>query len=345
MIRPLHRRGFTLIELLVVIAIIGVLIALLLPAVQAAREAARRAQCTNNLKQLGIAIHNYYTTIGSLPPGYLFKGGWDQWSSAVFLLSQIEQGNLYNAINFVNVNNPGNPNNPANSTVFGMEIAVFLCPSDMDRLINNHLSHNNYCGNWGSIPQRYSTNPSGPFGGGPNEPSSPVTFQGITDGLSNTACYSERVKGIGDGSKLDIAQANDPLSPSSNQYLLNQTADVTISPVGYYNACRGLNTQAATIGTFGAIGGFWYEMLNGNVCYNHVMPPNSTTCAYKYNNAGNIDAHHPQGALTATSRHPGGVNILFCDGSVRFIKNSVAASTWWALGTRAGGEVISADSY
>jgi prepilin-type processing-associated H-X9-DG protein len=263
----------------------------------------------------------------------------------VHLLSQIEQGNLYNSLNFANVNNPGQPNNPANSTVFGAQIAVFLCPSDLDRLTNNGLSHNNYCGNWGSIPQRYSTNPSGPFGGGSNEPSSPVTFQAITDGLTNTACYSERVKGIGDGSVLSVAAANDGLKPSSNQYTVNQTSDVTTSPIGYYNACKALNRTTATIGTFGAIGGFWYEMLNGNVCYNHVMPPNTTSCAYKYNNAGTLDDHHPQGALPPTSRHPGGVNVLFCDGSVRFVKDSVAINTWWGLGTRAGGEVISADSY
>jgi prepilin-type N-terminal cleavage/methylation domain-containing protein/prepilin-type processing-associated H-X9-DG protein len=341
----MRRRAFTLIELLVVIAIIAVLIALLLPAVQAAREAARRSQCLNNLKQLGLAIHNYYTTIGSLPPGYLFKGGWDQWSSSVCILSQVEQGNLYNSLNFVNVNNPGSPNNPANSTVFGAQIVLFLCPSDLDRLVNNGLSHNNYCGNWGSIPQRYSTSPNGPFGGGPNEPSGPIGFQGITDGLSNTACYSERVKGIGDGSQLDYAPASDGTKPSANQYVVAQTADVTTSPVGFYTACNSLSPAGATIGTYGAIGGFWYEMLNGNVCYTHVMPPNSTTCAYKYNNAGTLDAHHPQGALTASSRHPGVVNVLFCDGSTRSVKGTVSTNVWWALGTRAGGEVISSDSY
>src|SRR4051794_40189870 len=249
-----RRRGFTLIELLVVIAIIAVLIALLLPAVQAAREAARRSQCTNNLKQLGLAIHNYYTVVDTLPPGYLYKGSWAQWSSSVHLLSQLEQGSMYNALNFAFVNSPGSPTNPSNSTVFRMTIATFLCPSDVNRLTNIQ-GHTNYCGNWGSRPERYSTNPSGPFGGGPNEPVSSVKFQDITDGLSNTACYSERVMGIGDGSVLQLVMTRDPLVPTSTPYDLPRTADVLQGPLGYYNACRALNTQTAKIGTYGAPGG------------------------------------------------------------------------------------------
>ena len=341
-----RRRAFTLIELLVVIAIIAVLIALLLPAVQAAREAARRSQCVNNLKQIGLALHNYHSTVNTLPPGYLYRGSWAQWSSSVHILAAVEQGALYNAINFDFINSPGNPDNPSNSTVTRIKIAMFLCPSDIDRLTNVH-GHTNYVGNWGSIPHRYSTNPSGPFGGGPNEPVNSIGFSAITDGLSNTACYGERVLGVGNGSILQLVPGRDSLSPapSSTFFEVARTDDVTATPQGYYAACRAVNKQTGEIGAYGASGGFWHQMLNGNVCYTHVMPPNSTSCAFAYLNPTSPDKNHPQGALTASSRHPGIVNTLFCDGSVKALKDSVNPAVYWALGTRAGGEVVSSSDY
>jgi prepilin-type N-terminal cleavage/methylation domain-containing protein/prepilin-type processing-associated H-X9-DG protein len=357
MIRPSHRRGFTLIELLVVIAIIAVLIALLLPAVQAAREAARRAQCVNNLKQIGIAIHNYAQVNTSFPFGFDFKGTWDQWSTNSMLLQYIEQGNMYNALNFANTafngNGPSAPNNPLNSTVFQNQISVFLCPSDVDRLTNPH-GHNNYCGNWGSVPLRYSCFPSGPFGGGPEEPiPGGLGFKDVPDGTSNTAAYSERVRGIGDGSVLATTAPRDNLSPSSSWFSVAQPADADTSPSTYYGQCGAINAQTAGIAPLGAIGGFWFSMLNANTCYNHVMPPNGLSCGFPYVHlatncgapSGAGDNNHAQGALTASSRHPGIVNVLFLDGSTRAVKSSVNINSWWALGTRNGGEVISGDSF
>ena len=340
------RSGFTLIELLVVIAIIAVLIALLLPAVQSAREAARRSQCINNLKQIGLAIHNYYNSVDTLPPGYLYRGSWAQWSSSVHLLSAVEQGALYNSINFAFVNSPGHPNNPSNSTVTRIKIAMFLCPSDIDRLTNIH-GRTNYVGNWGSKPHRYSATPDGPFGGGPNEPVSSVKFAQISDGLSNTACYSERVLGVGDGSILQLVPDRGSLTPapSSTFFEVPRTDDVTTSPRGYYEACRSVNQNTAEIGAYGASGGFWHQMLNGNVCYTHVMPPNAASCAFPYLNPVNPDRNHAQGALTASSRHPGVVNTLFCDGSTRSLKSTISAPVYWALGSKAGGEVVSSDQY
>src|SRR5262245_27142112 len=137
------RRGFTLIEVLVVIAIIGILIALLLPAVQAAREAARRMQCSNNLKQIGLAVHGYHDAIGSLPPGYDFYDAWQEWSPSTMLLPYLEQSALFDAINF-NADSAGDTTNPVNSTAITASVAVFICPSDLDRLINPQ-GHMNYC--------------------------------------------------------------------------------------------------------------------------------------------------------------------------------------------------------
>ena len=159
------RQGFTLIELLVVIAIIAVLIALLLPAVQAAREAARRSQCVNNLKQFGIALHNYHSSNNVLPYGeFDMSDACDQWSGMPGLLPFLEQQVLYNALNIVVVKASGAACGTYygfNTTVTYSKVAVFLCPSDLDRLTNSE-GHINYVFNWGSKPYRYSTNPSGP---------------------------------------------------------------------------------------------------------------------------------------------------------------------------------------
>src|SRR5262245_17125416 len=158
-------RGFTLIELLVVIAIIAVLIALLLPAVQAAREAARRSQCVNNLKQMGIALHNYHDALGSFPPGHLGTG-WNDWGPLVMLLPYVEQGTLYNTINFANTGNSANPIVGPNVTSFITTINAYQCPSDTDRLTGTILfngsqtlfGHSNYCGNSGNAPCSFYDN-------------------------------------------------------------------------------------------------------------------------------------------------------------------------------------------
>jgi prepilin-type N-terminal cleavage/methylation domain-containing protein/prepilin-type processing-associated H-X9-DG protein len=347
------RRGFTLIELLVVIAIIAVLIALLLPAVQAAREAARRAQCINNLKQIGLALHNYESSVKILPWG-LGPDGWNDWGIFPMILPGLEQSSLFNMINFANTGNAISTGNNGtttlpfaggagfqNTTVFLTKLTVLQCPSDTDRL-TSLLGHNNYYGNAGSTPASlYNTavGYDGLFQYILNAQC--VAFADITDGLSNTAAFSERVKGIGieNSQQVDILK-----NPSSSVWNVAATS-VTNTPQPYYTACLAFQTTTSTGSLWGglsavtpdAAGSQWYSGYETFSRYNHVMPPNGPSCGYGTYTGG--------GASTASSRHSGGVNVLFADGSTRFIKSTVNAQAWWALGTRAGNEVVGADQY
>jgi prepilin-type N-terminal cleavage/methylation domain-containing protein/prepilin-type processing-associated H-X9-DG protein len=354
--RPRRSPGFTLIELLVVIAIIAVLIALLLPAVQAAREAARRAQCINNLKQFGLAIHNYHQAAGSLPPGH-FGTGWNDWSATVMLLPYVEQSQLYNTINFAasGILSPAAPTTTGiNATAMRAKINVLLCPSDIDRLTNAY-GHNNYYGNSGNAPESIFDNHghkacNGLFAsvnhenGQPN--TNPVSFRDIIDGLSQTAAYSERVKGIGSS-----FTGYDKQRPTSAEMSVNVDFAGTTNgsfndaiPNAYYTACKATNPYlpSGKFNTSGSIssGEYWWDGHFETGLYNHIMMPNSWSC----DDAAN-DWVNDAGASDVSSHHPGGVNVLMADGSVRFVKESVSPTTWWALGSRDGGEVVSSDSY
>ncbi|MDR3636213.1 MAG: DUF1559 domain-containing protein [Isosphaeraceae bacterium] len=342
-----RRAGFTLIELLVVIAIIAVLIALLLPAVQAAREAARRAQCVNNLKQIGIALHNYHSTVNSLPPGQLEGTNWCDWSAHAMMLPYLEQSAVYNAINFTGWEigaSPAMPGYPANTTAQRIVLNVFLCPSDVDRL-STPEGHNNYAACSGSSPD--STAVLGAFNGpflcaDPNSGSTAAqiySFASITDGLSNSAAFSEKVKGVGSTNPLD------PIKPTSTVYLVTPPANPSV-PDQYYASCSAINPLTNPLATGQGFdqtptgtGSAWHVGYPPQTRYTHVLPPNTWSCDFGSGGGG------IRGAYTASSRHSGGVNVLFCDGSVRFVKQSVNMATWWALGTIALGEVISSDSY
>ncbi len=346
------RRGFTLIELLVVIAIIAVLIALLLPAVQAAREAARRSQCVNNLKQIGLGIHNYHQALDTLPPGDL-TNAWADFSSNALLLPFMEQQPLYNSINFASPLAPAAPNNSSNTTVQYATVNVLNCPSDIDRL-TTATGHSNYGPNYGSSPLIYSqgaagagpfgmvsynTTPGNPATGAPGGPfRGPISLASVIDGTSNTAGYSERVKGI--GNFFAKPQPVDGLRPSSTLYQGMQSWATT--PQNYYQQCSALSVSTATpaaMSQFMPVGGAWYTGHTSCTGYTHVMPPNGLSCEFDNN------GFQPDGALTAGSRHSGGANVMMMDGSVRFVKSTVNYITWQAIGSMAGGEVVSADAY
>lgn len=336
-------RAFTLIELLVVIAIIAVLIALLLPAVQAAREAARRMQCLNNLKQIGLALHNYESSVGSLPWGRGPDRGIsnNMGSSALVMIAlNLEQGAVYNTVNFADVNNPDGPfqgTNLTNSTAFRIQIGTLLCPSDQDRL-TSVFGKTNYAAASGGDPRINSTSADGMFRGGDNNTTTArvVSFRDVVDGLSNTAAFSEKVKGIG-GAATDNRTFPDLGTPSSSIVGLSQPNP---NSTAIYNAaCKPLDPKlpGTTLQNIRPQGSMWFSGNKNQARYTHTMPPNTGNCGYGADGDG--------GAITAASRHSGGVNVLFGDGTVRFIKGSISLPVWWALGTTAGNEVISADAF
>ncbi|MDG3007990.1 DUF1559 family PulG-like putative transporter [Paludisphaera mucosa] len=343
--RPVaRRRGFTLIELLVVIAIIAVLISLLLPAVQAAREAARRAQCVNNLKQVGLALHNYATAQAEAFPWAQGPGPYNGWSSHVMLLPQLEQQPLFDAINFANNGMAMWAGNPDNTTAFRIQVSAFLCPSDADRLTNAD-GHSNYMMCAGATADEfyyYNTNnanaPQALTGVGRSyasyymSPSVPhVKLTMITDGASNTAAFGEQVLGVGDD---DYALWDNARPTSANGDATGTRPAFPPNPQADYNVCYQHAPTAASNLQLWSHGYQWYAGAPNVGSYCHVMPPNTWSCAF-----GNSGF-----AATASSRHPGLVNVGMADGSVRSVKNSVSLPVWWGLASMAGGEIVSADA-
>jgi prepilin-type N-terminal cleavage/methylation domain-containing protein len=325
LIRPAS--GFTLVELLVVIAIIGILIALLLPAVQAAREAGRRSQCLNNFKQFGIALHNYHDVFRRLPAsdaGVVTASGSLQStgiSEHARLLQYMEQANVYQLIDFKR-----KWDDPANAPAAAMRVPTFMCASDAATKVPATYGPNNYYANqgaqilYGGVPP---TDPANSNYGMP--PSDGIFFTNsflpladIRDGLSATAAFSERV--TGDFNNGVSTPKSDTFQPGTHP----ATPDAALAD------CRAMNVDDLSKQGYSNIGAPWLEGYHSTTYYYHVAPPNDRSCMY------------PPGRImtTANSYHPGGVQVLLCDSSVRFVSETVDVFVWRAAGTRAGGEAL-----
>jgi prepilin-type N-terminal cleavage/methylation domain-containing protein/prepilin-type processing-associated H-X9-DG protein len=306
--------GFTLVELLVVITIIGILIALLLPAVQAAREAARRMQCSNNLKQIGLAVLNYEQTNGCFPPTPEGNGSMAH-TTLVRILPYLEGANVitgyrYDLRSF----------DPPNSTILSTQLAVYQCPSDnaAGRVYGNVFSRSNYVMNFGSTT--YFSMPG-----------------------------------------TNVEQTRGPFKATSQQYPYGLAVGCRIADIKDGTVCTAMASEVISgkhdSGNPFDARGLWGWMEAGSSNYEHAITPNSSAGDKMYVSAGDTeciaDADMPCDLSAgsddtkcyagARSRHPGGVNVVFCDGHLTFIPNTIDASVWKNLGAINDGNIVSVD--
>lgn len=314
---PADRKAFTLIEVLVAIAIVAILAALLLPAIQQSRGAARRIACLNNLKQYGLAINMYVADYGWLPPG---NSGSTSYSLHVMLLPHLEQPAIYNLVNFREISLL---NYMRNATLQTATFATLWCPADSltgtssgPRTLFPGMT--NYAGCMGD--DRTPMRPNGLFQSGPS-----YGAQDVPDGFSNTLAMSEFLVG-----RRDLAERLRATYVPS--------AHVQHAPGGwdFEGRCSQLSSMEPNLSQ--VKGELWLIGQRDFTLYNHVLAPNSPSCLNR------VGESHPLSASTATSHHSGGVHGVYADGHARLIRETIALPIWRAIGTRNGAEIISLDA-
>jgi prepilin-type N-terminal cleavage/methylation domain-containing protein/prepilin-type processing-associated H-X9-DG protein len=347
---PRAKRGFTLIELLVVIAIIAILIALLLPAVQQAREAARRTQCRNNLKQLGLAIHNYHDNFNMFPrmtqgpvQGSARGDDWRNYSAHAMILPYIDQAPLYNLVaQAINENRcasgGGTPSSADGTAPFSLstrKIPAFLCPSDSPP--GDRVDWNNYAVSSGANKGWPGNNDEAIDQNGIFNRYVTVRMADITDGTSNVLAFSELVtsdQGARDGSQADLARAREGNGVAGGNADPDAYPAITKANVDAW----GVAAAALTTINGNRVGSQWYRGIVGVTSFTTLLTPNAKTPNVTFHCAGcGLDQ---RGLFAARSKHVGGVHALMCDGSVKFVGENIDWDTWNRVGSRYDGATV-----